>query len=137
MISAHMLTGGCHCGAVRYECAAPVSKPAICHCTSCRRTTGAQSVAWMSVKRADFKLLSGTPREYTSSEGVVRSFCDRCGCSLGYMHSNYPDQLDLTLATLDEPSAMAPTDHIWMSDAASWDRPGDGLPQHAGWRSAP
>ena len=38
---------------------------------------------------------------------------------------------------LDEPSAMAPTDHIWMSDAASWDRPGDGLPQHAGWRSAP
>lgn len=90
----------------------------------------------MSVQRAAFKLLSGTPREYVSSERVVRSFCEQCGCSLTYAHSKYPDELDLTIASLDDPSAIAPTAHIWMSDAASWDRPDDGLPQHAGWRGA-
>jgi hypothetical protein len=135
--STYMLAGGCHCGAVRYECAAPVSKPTICHCTSCRRTSGAHSVAWISVKRTAFKLLRGTPREYASSEKVVRSFCEQCGCSLTYAHTKYPDEFDLTIASFDDPSAIAPTDHIWMSDAASWDRPGDGLPQHAGWRNAP
>jgi hypothetical protein len=93
-------------------------------------------VAWVSVKRAAFKLLRGTPHEYASSEKVVRSFCERCGCSLTYAHSKYPDEFDLTIASLDDPSAVVPTDHIWMSDAASWDRPGDGLPQHAGWRNA-
>ena len=46
------------------------------------------------------------------------------------------DEFDLTIASLDDPSAVIPTDHIWMSDAASWDRPGDDLPQHAGWRNA-
>jgi hypothetical protein len=137
MNSTSLLKGGCHCGSVRYECGPPVSKPSICHCTSCRRTTGAQSVAWISVKRATFKLLRGTPREYASSEKVVRSFCERCGCSLSYTHDKYPDEIDLTIASLDSPEAVAPTDHIWMSDAASWDRPSDGLPQHAEWRGAP
>ena len=137
MISTQTLSGGCHCGAVRYECSLPGSKPAICHCASCRRTSGAHAVPWMSVKRAAFKLVRGTPREYASSDDVVRGFCEQCGCSLTYTHSKYPDEIDLTIAALDDPSAVAPTDHIWMSDAASWDRPGDGLTHHAGWRNAP
>lgn len=128
-------TGGCHCGFVRYECGRPIAKPSICHCTSCRRCTGAHAVAWMTVKRASFRLAGGALREYASSDGVARSFCERCGSSIGYTHRKYPDEIDLTLASLDNPSAVVPTDHIWMSDAPSWDRPGDGLPQHAEWRS--
>jgi hypothetical protein len=76
------------------------------------------------------------PREYASSSEVARGFCERCGCSLTYGHSKYPDEIDLTIASLDDPSQVVPTDHIWMSDAPSWDRPGDALPQHAGWRGA-
>jgi hypothetical protein len=135
--STQMLAGGCHCGDVRYECGPPVSKPGICHCTSCRRTIGAHAVAWMTVKRATFRLLRGTPREYASSEKVVRTFCERCGCSLSYAHHKYPDEIDVTIASLDDSSGVVPTAHIWISDAVTWDRPGDGLPQHAEWRSAP
>lgn len=132
-----LLQGGCHCGAIRYECSAAASNPTICHCTSCRRTIGAHSTAWMSVRRSSYRLLQGTPREYASSSAVVRSFCESCGCSLTYAHSKYPDEIDLTIASLDDPSLVDPTDHIWMSDAPAWDRPGDELPQHAGWRGAP
>ena len=46
--------------------------------------------------------------------------------------SKYPDEIDVTNASLDDPSGAVPTANIWMSDAASWDRPGDGLPQQAG-----
>ena len=137
MNSTNLLKGGCHCGAVRYECAQPISKPSICHCTSCRRATGAHAVAWMTVNLASFRLLSGALREYASSEGVLRSFCERCGCSIGYTHRKYPGEIDVTLASLDDPSVVAPTVHIWMSNAPTWDRPGDGLPQHAEWRNAP
>lgn len=137
MNSAQLLKGGCHCGAVRYACGLPVSKPGICHCESCRRTIGANAIPWMTVDRASFRLERGTLREYASSEGVVRGFCERCGCSLSYAHRKYPTEIDLTIASLDDAEAIVPTAHIWMSDAMSWDRPGDGLPQHAGWRSAP
>ena len=134
MISAQMLTGSCHCGDVRYECASPVAEPAICHCTSCRRTIGAHAAAWMSVSRTSFRLLQGTLREYASSDGVVRGFCGRCGCSVSYTHRKYPDEIDITLATLDDANAILPTAHIWMSYAMSWDRPCVGLPQYAEWR---
>jgi len=40
------LTGRCLCGAVRYECGAPISPAAFCHCESCRRASGAHAVAW-------------------------------------------------------------------------------------------
>ena len=131
------LQGGCHCGAVRYECASAISEPAICHCTSCRRTIGAHAVAWMTVKRPTFRLVQGAPREYASSNAVVRGFCEHCGCSLTYSHRKHPDTIDVTIASLDQSGSVVPTDHIWMSDAPPWDRPGDALPQHGQWRGAP
>lgn len=125
-----LLTGGCLCGAVRYACGAPVSAAAICHCASCRRGAGAHAVAWMTVQRSMLRQLGEPPREYVSSPGVTRGFCARCGTSLTYFHESYGDKVDITLASLDDPGAVAPADHIWMSDAVGWDRPGDGLPQH-------
>jgi len=53
-----MLMGGCFCGAVRYEAGSPYHLTN-CHCTTCRRTSGAPFVTWFSVRRAEFKLLQG------------------------------------------------------------------------------
>lgn len=125
-----LLTGRCLCGAVRYECGRPVSQAAFCHCESCRRAAGAHVVAWMTVKRDGFRYTQGAPREFASSPPVVRAFCGGCGTPLTYWNKGSADSIDVTVSTLDEPGAIAPTDHIWMEDAIAWDRPADGLRQH-------
>lgn len=131
---ANRFSGGCLCGAVRYECGAPLIAPVLCHCASCRRATGAHAVAWMTVRGEDFRYTRGSAAGFASSPGVVRGFCAACGSSLTYRNENSPGTIDVTIATLDDPAAIRPQDHIWMSDAVAWDRPGDGLPEFAGWR---
>jgi hypothetical protein len=50
-----MLTGGCFCGAIRYEVAGAPFHETNCHCSICRRTAGAAFVTWFSVRSADHR----------------------------------------------------------------------------------
>jgi len=129
-----ILTGACLCGAIRYRCGPPRYPATLCHCRSCQRSSGAPAVAWLTVGTAEFSFLSATPSTFGSSPGVERAFCGRCGTPLTYATTARPGEIDITLCSLDDPAAVIPADHIWMQDAAPWDRPGDGLVQHAGLR---
>jgi hypothetical protein len=60
---------------------------------------------------------------------VLRQFCEQCGTPLTYSNEQWPETIDITIATLDKPDSMQPAEHIWMEDAVNWDRPQDGLPQ--------
>ena len=122
-------TGRCLCGSVRYECGAPILPPCFCHCESCRRAAGAHAVAWATVPRDTFRVVAGTLRSFASSPPALRQSCERCGTPITYSNQQWPDSIDITVATLDSPDAMTPVDHIWMEDAPAWDRPGDGRPQ--------
>jgi hypothetical protein len=124
-----LLTGHCFCGAVRYQCGAPLYPPTLCHCESCRRAAGAHAVAWLTASSGSLVFLTGRPLEFSSSAGVFRSFCSQCGTPLTYRRNGRPGEIDITVASLDQPSALAPVDHIWMQDALAWDRPGDDMPQ--------
>jgi hypothetical protein len=136
-MSADHLTGRCLCGAVRYQCGAPVIPACFCHCESCRRTSGAHVVAWATVRRDTFRVVTGTLRAYASSPPVIRQFCDKCGSSITYSNQSSPDTIDVTVTTLDSPDRIIPVDHIWMEDALSWDRPQDGRPQYPRSRQEP
>ncbi len=125
-----ILTGRCLCGAVTYECGQPMLAPCLCHCESCRRASGAHAVAWATVARDSFRVLTGALRTYASSPPVLRQFCECCGSPLTYWNEGWPQNIDITIATLDNPQAVQPTEHIWMEDAVSWDRPNDGWPQY-------
>jgi hypothetical protein len=114
-----LLEGGCLCGAVRYRIDAAPSGAGICHCATCRRAAGAQSVAWATVPAAAFAWTAGEPATHTSSPGVVRRHCAVCGTSLTYQ--NEPSSLDVTLASLDDPEAVRPTNEIWLAHRLSWE----------------
>jgi len=103
------ITGGCYCGAIRYRALRPPRISNICHCESCRRTCGAQSVAWVIFPAGDFAFANGEPTRYPSSPGVVRTFCATCGTSLTYETEERPADIDVTTATLDDPEAFPPT----------------------------
>jgi hypothetical protein len=125
-----MLTGGCFCGRVRYETDGAPYNETNCHCSICRRTTGAPVVAWFSVPRSRFRL-SGEPTRFRSSGKGTRSFCPECGTQLTFELEGAGDEIDVTTASLDEPNAVPPRDHTRTSSRLEWVKLGDGLPQFA------
>jgi hypothetical protein len=73
---------------------------------------------------------------YRASAEVLRGFCSTCGTALTYEHARRPGQVDLTLASFDDPALLRPEYHIWVSHRLPWVVLGDGLPQYAEWRTA-
>ena len=133
-MAAQLYTGRCLCGATRWSARGPASNLCCCHCRSCRGAGSAPFVGWATFARAGFSFAGAEPRGYRSSPPVVRRFCAMCGSPLTYEHERRPDELDVALATLDEPGALRPECHIWVSHKLPWVALGDGLPQHAEWR---
>ncbi|MGO9934921.1 MAG: GFA family protein [Steroidobacteraceae bacterium] len=123
------ITGGCLCGEVRYQCTAPPDHSTFCHCATCRRASGSHVLGWVTFAKSSFQFTSNPPAEFRSSKSVLRTFCPICGTPLTYRHEKSPDEIDVTIGSLDAPDNTSPADHIWMSDALAWDKPADGLPQ--------
>ena len=121
------LTGGCLCGAVRYEAKGEPYSSGVCHCRTCQQSNGAPMVAFFSNKRADFSL-TGEVKDYRSSDHAVRRFCGACGTHVLFDDARYPDEIDIATATLDDPAAVPPTFHIWARSMIPWVKLNDGLP---------
>jgi hypothetical protein len=128
--AAAVLAGGCGCGAVRYAIRADASDVCHCHCRLCQRSSGAPVVTWLTVPRQALSWVAGAPRERRSSPHAVRGFCADCGAALTFRADTQPDRVDVTVASLDEPAAVTPRRHIWMSSALPWLRLDDDLPRH-------
>ena len=128
-MSGERYSGGCLCGAVRYEASGPAANPCYCHCNSCRRAAGAPLVAWCTFARSGWRVTRGILTEYRSSPQVLRGFCAACGGALTYRHEARAEEIDVTLASLDEPAALAPQMHVWVGDKLPWLTITDGLPQ--------
>lgn len=122
------LTGGCQCGAVRYAVDAAPSYRTVCHCTICRRSSGAPMVAWFTVPVTGFRLLAGEPASFRSSAMATRTFCGRCGTPITFRRDGL-DEVDVTACSLDDPEAVPPEDHTFVRSALGWARGEDGLPR--------
>ncbi|MFH5924486.1 GFA family protein [Roseomonas xinghualingensis] len=132
--TASVLTGGCHCGRLRYEARGTAFHPTICHCVDCRRIAGSPCVAWFSVERNGFRVVAGEMRLYASSTRAERGFCGYCGTPLTFQAHDLPDEIDITTASLDEPERVPPLDHTRVARRLSWMRFADGLPAYPGSR---
>ena len=130
-----MREGGCLCGFVRYRAGGTPSHETWCHCSICRRASGAPCVAWFSVDAAEFAFTAGAPATYRSSKNGTRAFCPRCGTQLTFRFDDLPGEVDVTTASLDDPEALPPRDHTRTSSRLSWADPGAELPSFAESRS--
>jgi len=123
-----MLTGGCHCGAIRYTTSDQAIHHALCHCEDCRKSSGAPAVAW-ALAPADQVTISGDPVWYRSSEHGRRGFCGQCGTGLFYTNDEiFKGQIDIQSATLDNPDAIALQGQIQIAERIGWMADLDALP---------
>ena len=115
-----MPKGQCHCGAVKYEMSSNTVHQALCHCSDCRRHSGAPMVAWGLVAKDDLKV-DGQTQEYKSSENGRRHFCPQCGTGLFYTsEAIFPGQIDVQIATLDNPDDIVPQAQIQTAERIHW-----------------
>ncbi|HEV2546139.1 MAG TPA: GFA family protein [Stellaceae bacterium] len=123
------LTGGCLCGAVRYRTGGMI-RAGYCHCRMCQKASGAPVVAWAVVPRDSFAFTQGTPVEYRSSTNASRLFCGTCGSPLIFREHD-SGELDINLATLDEPERVVPSYHIYTASQQPWLHIADEAPRFA------
>ena len=123
--------GGCLCGGVRYRVEGEPSPASYCHCHMCQRAVGAPVTAWASFPVGQFQILQGRVVEYASSPRILRGFCGTCGASLTARYTLRGERwIDITIATLDDPSGMIPLSHIHMSSRVPWFHIADELPRY-------
>ncbi|MGI2257992.1 GFA family protein [Shewanella sp. GXUN23E] len=130
-----VLTGGCLCGAIRYELHGQPFDADFCHCRQCQRQTGAPVAAWMDFKSGQVSWLKGQLKEFASSDTVRRGFCPECGSTLSFRDTEYPEYLTLAICSLDEPNRISPNYHIHTGSGVSWLKMTDDSPRHAKGRS--
>jgi hypothetical protein len=135
----HPVTGSCLCGAVRYRVTAPFLRANFCHCSRCRKHSGAHALAQGRVPREGFELIAGADvlRVYRPPAGMVKAFCSVCGSSL--FGGTWPDgpEVSIRFGTLDDDPGIRPQFHTFFASLAPWDElPDDGLPQFRGPKTA-
>jgi hypothetical protein len=128
-------SGGCACGAIRYECSAEPMFSAHCYCRDCQRASGAAMATVIGVPKAAVKILKGEPRYYAvtadSGKQISRGFCADCGSPLFTLLEAMPDAMGIRVASLDDSSGLRPGMSIWMSSAPAWAPIVEHLPKFA------
>ena len=126
------ITGGCLCGAVRYEISAPAIDVNYCHCRMCQRFTGGQIVAGAFFPIEAFRFTQGDLKYYRSSPIAERGFCADCGSSVVYkslVKVLRPDMYWVLLGSLDNPENFVPTMHFGIESQVPWFDVHDDLPR--------
>ena len=108
---AEKMTGGCACGRVRYTVQIDNDEAYLCHCRMCQRSTGSISIAFKSVKQRDVQW-EHQPDWYDSSPIAQRPYCRECGTSFGFRFKEGSENMDLTVASFDDPSRFTPQHHF-------------------------
>ena len=123
--------GSCQCGRVRYKIEGALSNMSNCHCTDCRKNSGAAFVTYVEAPKRTFGYTKGADlvQTYQAESGTKRAFCRQCGSTLG-CYIDGDDLMEIAAATLDTPVDMRPEYHIFVRSKVSWYDIQDGKPQH-------
>jgi hypothetical protein len=129
------LTGGCLCGAIRFELTSAPYTAGYCHCTRCQRRTGTAASPQARVDGDALRLLCGEHalRSWRHpSGGFEKLFCEQCGAHLFSRNPNDHSQLSVRMGTFDGDPGIRPSWRAFVAYAAPWEPvPDDGLERFA------
>ena len=120
------LSGRCYCGACRIEAKSP-QIVAYCHCSDCRRVTGAPVGAFAAFAPADVAFVPPLGEGVSHNPGVRRWYCADCGSPLAATYDYLPGQIYVPLGLLDQAAVLAPQVHAHAECRLPWLQIDDGL----------
>lgn len=135
------LTGGCLCGAVRYTVSVALEAVSACHCTHCRRISGAGCSHNAIFPSAALTYTAALPKRYidTADSGnrLFRFFCPECGSSICSQREKVPEIVVLKVGTLDDASGLRLAREVWTDSALPWMRLDPAAEHHPRNRPSP
>ena len=134
------ITGGCNCGAVRYEVTAPLVGASYCHCRRCQRRSGTAASPQAHPAPGTFRIVAGRTslRVWKPPDGGEKWFRGECGSAMFGSNPSHPESIGIRMGTFDDYPDVQPTVRQYVAFAASWEPiPADGLPRYAESRHAP
>lgn len=129
-MSERLAVGGCRCGAVRVRARGHPDYVIYCHCSDCRRSSGAPVSLFVGYRTEQVANERGVTKLYESSPGVSRSFCGDCGTPLSYQDERLPREIYVPIGVFDAPEAFEPEMHDWVSQRLGWLDISDDLPRY-------
>jgi len=127
-------SGGCSCGAIRYEIAAEPMMAGHCQCRDCQRESGTGHASQIAFPGAAVKVEGkATHWDKAADSGniVTRAFCPKCGSPVYSRNSGMPDFFFVRAASLDDPARYMPQMVVWTSSGFAWDYLDPALPRFA------
>jgi hypothetical protein len=121
--------GGCLCGAIRYRATARPVRGVLCHCSMCRKHSGAPALAFVHFPLASFTWLGAPPAWYRSSRYAERGFCPTCGSTVAMREEVLADRVQICVGSLDRPAGVQIDDHVWTRERIPWFDTADELPR--------
>ena len=121
-------SGRCLCGAVAYRVNGPLRDVVYCHCTRCRRTHG-HFAAYSACARGDLEFLADRGLRWYEIDGARYGFCSECGARLFWSREERPT-ISIAAGTLDEPTGLRASRHIFTADAGDYYEIADELDRH-------
>ena len=131
------LTGGCNCGAVRFDVLKPLVVAHYCHCRRCQRRNGTASSPSARAAPGSVRITHGREqlRAWKPEDGREKWFCGACGSALLSSEPGFGDPLGIRMGAFDRDPGIRPSARFFVASAASWERiPDDGLPRFAAKR---
>lgn len=130
------MTGGCLCGAVRFELTAPPTTATYCHCTRCQRRTGTAASAQAFIAPGSLRWLAGEDELrfwWPEGGGFGKGFCPACGAHICSKPPGADEPSSIRMGAFDEDPGVRPSLRQWVGSAAPWEPiPDDGLPRFEG-----
>ena len=121
-------TGGCLCGAVRYEARGTLRDVVNCHCSRCRRTHG-HVAAYTEVASGELTLAEGRGLAWYADDGRERGFCRECGASVFWRRAG-AGTTAIAAGTLDAPTGLRTVAHVFVESRGDYYEITDDLPRH-------
>jgi hypothetical protein len=115
-----LITGGCQCGAVRFQVNGPLGRASICHCRMCQKAFGSFAAPFVNVAISHVKWTRGEPTEFRSSAVGSRGFCSKCGTPLT-METDGDTTIDLAMGAFDDAASLGPlVEQIGVESRVPW-----------------
>ena len=112
-------TGRCLCGSVQYTITGAPTMVLDCHCSMCRRESGAPSLVFVGYRRADVSI-GGPLKYYRSSDIAKRGFCPDCGSPICYEDNADGKFIWITAGTHDDAAPLPEREHVYVNDKLPW-----------------
>jgi hypothetical protein len=119
MSEAYRMTGGCQCGAVRFELNRPPENVHVCHCRMCQKAVGGPFAVICPVLKTHFRVTRGAISYFESSALARRGFCNNCGTPMIFDYPKFPD-ICVLVGSLDRPAEVPPVMQYGIESRVPW-----------------